>query len=546
MQFEAMEKVEIITERTDFGPLTCRHNALDTLERAWSVTADADPLRPVRDCLDLVQSLFSGRHFSGARVAVTPRVYQSPVFHVGEHVISANFPTDAGAIEVHFSGHGAEPRQGDQHGEDRAWVGRLATSLWRELSLRQMRLAEATLRRQLDQSRKVEGIGTLAARVSHDFNNVLTIINGYSAVLLDKFDPRSPAHDEISEIFRAGKHGADLVRQLLTFRVPHTYHAEVVDINGIVREAGAILKPVLQERTIVEVKTEHSSNWVLVDPVVCKQIIVNLAAVIACRLVPDDTFTIETSTCDPGPAYRREFRNMNAHSYAALRLSLDATAAVGTDSSASRHFYPATKQPEIQPDLAPVYKLINQTGSFIAVRTSGRHVEYVTYFANAMPEARNTPSGLTEAAAMPCTATDRGAAAAAGAAQTGTGRVVAIVSARPAITDELYTALESLGHIGFTMDRARVARKEIRQLAEIIDAVIVDRDIGDTDPDTFAGEVAKAHPDMSVIMLHDEDDLCSRRCDSPFSILELPLVRCTLESVLTAGATADNTGRNPV
>ncbi|MFW6334880.1 MAG: PAS domain S-box protein, partial [Desulfosalsimonas sp.] len=73
------------------------------------------------------------------------------------------------------------------------------------------------LEKQLRQSQKIEALGTLTGGVAHDFNNILSIIMGYTELVRSELDENHPAQKGLAEISSAGARARDVVRQLLAF-----------------------------------------------------------------------------------------------------------------------------------------------------------------------------------------------------------------------------------------------------------------------------------------------------------------------------------------
>ena len=76
---------------------------------------------------------------------------------------------------------------------------------------------QITLEHQLRQAQKMEAVGQLAAGVAHDFNNILTVIQGHATLLLATRPPESSDRKPLQTIIAASDRASKLVRQLLTF-----------------------------------------------------------------------------------------------------------------------------------------------------------------------------------------------------------------------------------------------------------------------------------------------------------------------------------------
>ena len=97
-------------------------------------------------------------------------------------------------------------------------------------------LEKEQLQKQLERSKKMEALGTLAGGVAHDLNNVLSGIVGYPELLLMNLPEDSPLRNPLKTIQESGKKAAAIVEDLLTLTRRGVMTAEVVNLNDIIRE----------------------------------------------------------------------------------------------------------------------------------------------------------------------------------------------------------------------------------------------------------------------------------------------------------------------
>lgn len=75
--------------------------------------------------------------------------------------------------------------------------------------------ALAACQLQLQQAQKLDAIGQLAGSLAHDFNNLVTVILGYTDLSLRRSDLDESIHHNLEETKKAAERAASLIRQLL-------------------------------------------------------------------------------------------------------------------------------------------------------------------------------------------------------------------------------------------------------------------------------------------------------------------------------------------
>jgi len=130
----------------------------------------------------------------------------------------------------------------------------------------------------LAQTQKLEAVGRLAGGIAHDFNNLLTAINGYSDLALGEIDPEHESlRTSVERIRQAGQRASELTLQLLAFSRKQLLQPEVVDLNEIVTEYGALLERLIGDDIEIEIVHDPAIGMVRADPGQLGQVILNLA-----------------------------------------------------------------------------------------------------------------------------------------------------------------------------------------------------------------------------------------------------------------------------
>ena len=129
---------------------------------------------------------------------------------------------------------------------------------------------------QLQQSQKMEAVGTLAGGIAHDFNNILAIILGNTELASDNVPDGNPASHSLKEIYKASIRAKDMVHQLLAFSRKADEESKPIDLAPIIKESMKMLRSAIP--TSVEFKQHilDDTSSVMGDATQMNQIMMNL------------------------------------------------------------------------------------------------------------------------------------------------------------------------------------------------------------------------------------------------------------------------------
>ncbi len=129
---------------------------------------------------------------------------------------------------------------------------------------------------QYRQAQKMESVGRLAGGVAHDFNNALSVIQGFTELVLDDTDPKGQMHEDLNEIHMAANRAADITRQLLAFARKQTISPLVLDLNENVESMLKMLRRLIGEDIDLAWLPGVNLWSVEMDPTQIDQILANL------------------------------------------------------------------------------------------------------------------------------------------------------------------------------------------------------------------------------------------------------------------------------
>jgi len=148
---------------------------------------------------------------------------------------------------------------------------RLFTGFLRDLTERKRLEAEYL------QAQKMEAVGRLAGGVAHDFNNLLSGIQAGLRIAMKGLDQGHPALALLSQVDDEVVRGAAITRRLLDFSRTELPATRAIDPCEVVRGTEPLIRRLLGEDIAVRSRCRTAGSFVMADPRILEQALLNLA-----------------------------------------------------------------------------------------------------------------------------------------------------------------------------------------------------------------------------------------------------------------------------
>ncbi len=134
-----------------------------------------------------------------------------------------------------------------------------------------------SLETQYRHAQKLESVGQMAAGIAHDYNNVLTIIQGYADCLLVKVNGDESMANPLKQISGAARRATVLTRKLLTFSRKQVIQARPLNLNSVLADFGKMLPRLLGEDIVLKTSYAEKLPAIKADDGMIEQVVMNLA-----------------------------------------------------------------------------------------------------------------------------------------------------------------------------------------------------------------------------------------------------------------------------
>ncbi|MCS7260253.1 MAG: ATP-binding protein, partial [Anaerolineae bacterium] len=322
--------------------------------------------------------------------------------------------------------------------------------------------------------------------IAHDFNNVLTAVNGYAELMQAQLSPDHPAHDMALKLLRAGQRGADLVRQLLVFSRKQGHRLQVLNVNALITEMEIILRRAIGEHIQLTTRLAQDLWLIKADPAQIEQVIVNLVVNARDAMPYGGHLSIETANVVLDEHYVSTHLEAPPGDYVALIVS---DTGVGMSPEVKLHlfepfFTTKGRGKGTGLGLATVYGIVKQHGGSIWVYSEpGVGTTFKIY----LPRLREDEQVVArdETVERPCDGRE----------------TILLVEDDPSVRDLTELILRRHGYTVLSSETAKEALRLAKQHLGKIDLLLTDIMLPDLSVATLTEQLKRLHPRVKILYM---------------------------------------------
>ena len=227
------------------------------------------------------------------------------------------------------------------------------------------------LEAELRQAQKMEAVGQLAAGVAHDFNNILTIIQGHASLQMFDTELNPDAADSFKHIASAAERAANLTRQLLAFSRKQVMQPKRLDLNVLMRQISTVLPRLIGEHIRLVTDLAPELPPIFADDCNMEQIVLNLAVNARDAMPSGGTLTVRTEDVNVDDNHLRRVPEAVTGHYVCLSVR---DTGIGMDlQTRNRIFEPFFTTKDVGKGtgmgLATVYGIVKQHDGWVEVES---------------------------------------------------------------------------------------------------------------------------------------------------------------------------------
>jgi signal transduction histidine kinase len=258
-----------------------------------------------------------------------------------------------------------------------------------------MAQALAASEERLRQAQLMEAVGRLATGIAHDFGNILTAIESYAGMLLERFGPNDPGREDVQGIREGSNRGKGLIRQLLAVGKRQAFTPQTLALPTVIMGMEGMLRTLLGAKFRLETKIADGVPNVAADPGQMEQVLLNLVVNARDAMPNGGTIRLGIETRELRGQERVEAGRVTAGKHAVLVVE-DTGAGISTETLEHlfEPFYTTKGSIGSGLGLSIVYGIVTQSGGAIQVESAPGAGSRFVILLPAAPAGFRTPPDI--------------------------------------------------------------------------------------------------------------------------------------------------------